>query len=100
MAGRINGFVIGQGKNGAPPLPLKKAPIEYLKMFYIDTAEGMWKPAMDLAYGFYGSSHMLFGTGYPWGDTAKIIENIKALNITEEEKKMILGENASKLFKM
>ncbi len=99
MAGRINGFVMGQGKNGAPPLPLKRMPIEYLKMFYVDTAEGMWKPAMDLAYGFYGSSHMLFGTDCPWGDTAKIIDNIKALNITEEEKNMILGENALKLFK-
>jgi len=37
---------------------------------------------------------------YPWGDTQKIIDNIKALNITEEEKNMILGENASKLFKI
>jgi predicted TIM-barrel fold metal-dependent hydrolase len=69
-------------------------------MFYVDTAEGMWKPAMDLAYGFYGSSHMLFGTDYPWGDKQKIIDNIKALNISEEEKKMILGENASKLLKI
>jgi uncharacterized protein len=100
MAGRINGFVIGQGKNGAPPLPLKKTPIEYLKMFYVDTAEGMWKPAMDLAHGFYGSSHMVFGTDYPWGDTSKIISNIKTLNIPEEEKRMILGENAAKLFKI
>jgi hypothetical protein len=58
----------------------------------------MWKPAMDLAHGFYGSSHMLFGTDYPWGDTPKIIENMKALSITEEEKSMILGENAAKLF--
>jgi predicted TIM-barrel fold metal-dependent hydrolase len=55
---------------------------------------------MDLAYGFYGSSHMLFGTDYPWGDTQKIIDNIKALKISEEEKKMILGENALKLLKM
>ncbi len=100
MAGRINGFVMGQGKNGFPPLPLKKTPIEYLKMFYVDTAEGMWKPAMDLAHGFYGSSHMLFGTDYPWGDTPKIIKNIKALNIPEEEKSMILGENAARLFQL
>ena len=91
MAGRINGFVLGQGKNGVPPAPLKKIPLEYLKMFYVDTAEGMWKPAMGLAYGFFGTSHMLFGTDYPWGDTPKIIENIRALNITEEEKRMILG---------
>jgi len=100
MAGRINSFVMSQGKNGAPPMPLKKTPIEYLKMFYVDTAEGMWKPAMDLAFSFYGASHMLFGTDYPWGDTAKIIENIKTLNITEERKRLILGENAQKLFKI
>jgi len=100
MAGRINGFVMGQGKNGAPPAPLKKTPIEYLKMFYVDTAEGMWKPAVQLAYGFYGSFHMLFGTDYPWGDTPKIIENIKTLEISNKEKQMILGENAAKLFKI
>jgi len=97
MAGRINGFVMGQGRNGVPPSPLKKTPMEYMKMFYVDTAEGMWKPALDLSYSFFGSSHMLFGTDYPWGDTPKIIENISALNIPEEEKKMILGENAVKL---
>lgn len=33
----------------------------------------------------------------PEGDASKIIENIKTLNISEEEKRMILGENAIKL---
>jgi predicted TIM-barrel fold metal-dependent hydrolase len=100
MAGRINGFVMGQGKDGAPPAPLRRTPMEYLKMFYVDTAEGMWKPALVLAQGFYGSEHMLFGTDLPWGDTPRIIENINALSIPEEEKKMILGENAKRLFKL
>jgi predicted TIM-barrel fold metal-dependent hydrolase len=100
MAGRINGFVMGQGKNGVPPAPLKKTPMEYMKMFYVDTAEGMWKPAMVLAQGFYGSEHMLFGTDLPWGDTPRIIENVKGLSIPEQEKRMILGENAIKLLKI
>jgi predicted TIM-barrel fold metal-dependent hydrolase len=100
MAGRINSFVMGQGKNGAPPAPLRKTPMEYMKMFYVDTAEGIWKPALVLSQGFYGSEHMLFGTDYPWGDTLKIIENINTLAIPEEEKKMILGENAIKLLKL
>jgi predicted TIM-barrel fold metal-dependent hydrolase len=43
---------------------------------------------------------MLFATDYPWGDTPKIIENIKALNIPEEEKSMVLGENAERLFQL
>jgi len=97
MAGRINGFVMGQGKNGLPPAPLKNTPMTYMKMFYVDTAEGMWKPAMKLSHEFFGSTHMLFGTDYPWGDTPKIIENINALDIPEQEKRMILGENAIKL---
>jgi len=97
MAARINGFVMGQGKNGLPPAPLKKPPMEYLKMFYVDTAEGMWRPAMKLSHEFFGSSHMLFGTDYPWGDTPKIIENIRTLDIPGEEKNMMLGENAVKL---
>jgi predicted TIM-barrel fold metal-dependent hydrolase len=100
MAGRINGFVMGQGKDGAPPVPLRKTPMEYMKMFYVDTAEGMWKPAMVLCQGFFGSKHMLFGTDFPWGDTPRIIENIKGLDIPEEEKRMILGENAMKLLKL
>jgi len=100
MAGRINGFVMGQGKDGAPPAPLKKLPMDYMKMFYVDTAEGMWRPAMVLSHSFFGSGHMLFGTDFPWGDTPKIIENVKSLAIPEEEKRMILGENAIRLLKL
>jgi predicted TIM-barrel fold metal-dependent hydrolase len=100
MAGRINSFVMGQGKDGRPPAPLSKTPMEYMKMFFVDTAEGMWKPAMVLSQGFYGSEHMLFGTDFPWGDTPRIIENIKGLDIPEEEKQMIFGENAMKLFEL
>jgi predicted TIM-barrel fold metal-dependent hydrolase len=100
MGGRINGFVMGQGKGGAPPAPLKKAPLEYMKMFYVDTAEGMWGPALVLSHGFYGSDHMLFGTDLPWGDTARIMENIRSLNVSEEEKGMILGGNALRLLRI
>ncbi len=100
MAGRINGFVMGQGKNGLPPAPLKKSPMEYMKMFYVDTAEGMWKPAMILSHAFFGSSHMLFGTDYPWGNTPEIIKNIEGLDIPEEEKEMMFSGNALRLLRI
>lgn len=100
MAGRINDMIMGQGKDGAPPAPLRRTPMEYMKMFYVDTAVGMWRPAMVLSQSFFSSEHMLFGTDYPWGDTPSIIENVKSLDIPEEEKKMILGENARKLFRI
>jgi predicted TIM-barrel fold metal-dependent hydrolase len=53
-----------------------------------------------LSHGFFGSGHVLFGTDFPWGDTPKIIEDIKSLSIPEEEKRMTLGENAIGLLKM
>ncbi len=100
QARRIAGMTMGQGKDGKPPFPLKKPAMEELRMFYVDTAEGQWKPALMLGESFFGAAHTLFGTDYPWGDTKMNIENIKSLNISEEEKQMILGSNAQKLFKI
>jgi predicted TIM-barrel fold metal-dependent hydrolase len=46
-----------------------------------------------------------FGTDYPYefrdpGDTREYIANVKSLDIPEEEKRNILGENVLRLFKM
>jgi predicted TIM-barrel fold metal-dependent hydrolase len=100
MAGRINRFVMGQGEGGKPPAPLRKSPLEYMKMFYVDTAEGAWNPALLLSLGFYGPGHLLFGTDLPWGDTPAIMENIRKLMIPDDEKRMILGGTATKLFRI
>jgi aminocarboxymuconate-semialdehyde decarboxylase len=48
---------------------------------------------------------LTFGTDYPYefrdpGDTREYIANVKSLDIPEEEKKNILGENVLRLFKM
>ncbi len=100
QARRIAGMTMGQGENGKPPAPLTRSAMDSLKMFYVDTAEGTWKPTLILGESFFGASHTLFGTDYPWGDTKLTIENIKSLNISQEEKEMILSGNAKKLFKM
>lgn len=47
-----------------------------------------------------GSDRILFGSDYPWINPAKDIERIRGLNISENDKKLILGENAAKLFKI
>lgn len=80
-----------------PPPPLKKMPNEYFKMFYVDTAEGAWRPALACAQAFFGSSHVLLGTDYPIHGELDLTDTIKAvrgLDIPEEEKSMILGSNA------
>jgi predicted TIM-barrel fold metal-dependent hydrolase len=78
-------------------------PNEYFKMFYVDTAEGAWKPALACAQAFFGSSHVLLGTDYPIHgelDLEDTIKAIRGLDIPDNEKALILGGNAAKLLKL
>ena len=45
----------------------------------------------------HGAEHILLGSDYPWHLPSMEIDLIKSLDIGEEEKKMILGENAARL---
>lgn len=45
-----------------------------------------------------GSHRILFGSDYPWVNPGKDIMKIKSLEISIEDKKRILGENAVRLF--
>ena len=45
----------------------------------------------------HGAERVLFGSDYPWHLPSAEIGLIKSLDIGEEEKKMILGENAARL---
>jgi predicted TIM-barrel fold metal-dependent hydrolase len=47
-----------------------------------------------------GPKRILFGSDYPWINPAGDIERIRSLNISEDDKKLILGENAAKLFNL
>lgn len=47
-----------------------------------------------------GSDRILFGSDYPWINPAKDIQRIKGLNISEDDKNLILGKNAAKLFNL
>jgi predicted TIM-barrel fold metal-dependent hydrolase len=103
LARRIEISIMREGKDGLPPSPLTKRPMEYLKMFYVDTATGPWKPALVCSQMFFGSDHILFGSDYPYlgeSNPKDLIDSIEELNIPEEEKKMILGQNAMRLLKI
>ena len=45
----------------------------------------------------HGAEHILLGSDYPWHLPSMEIDLIKSLDIGEEEKKMILGQNAARL---
>jgi hypothetical protein len=45
-----------------------------------------------------GVSRVLFGSDWPWFDPLLAIRQIEGLDLSEEEKRMILGRNAAKVF--
>ncbi|MGN1030938.1 MAG: amidohydrolase family protein [Butyricicoccaceae bacterium] len=47
-----------------------------------------------------GADRVLLGTDSPWGGQKETLAQIRALDLTDEERTMILGENAQKLLRM
>jgi len=88
-------------------LPLTRAPIEYFKMFYNDTALYGNTSALMCAYAFCGADHLVFAADMPLGDSQmgyrnyrQTIEAIEQMDIREEEKKMIFQDNARRLLRL
>lgn len=79
---------------------------EYWKNIYGDTATDGTLASYPCGYAFFGPDRMMYGTDYPFGaeDGEDFIrsnlEGIKSMNIPDEEKEKILGENAKKLLKI
>lgn len=48
----------------------------------------------------HGADKILFATDSPWSSQRESIDRINALPLDEREKRMILGENAARLFKI
>ncbi|MBI5827974.1 MAG: amidohydrolase [Chloroflexi bacterium] len=77
--------------------------IATFKMFYVDTVQA-WKPALQCASEFFGPEHVVYGSDFPWGPEGgeRYIQNslaaIEALDVTLEERRRILADNARVLF--
>lgn len=85
--------------------PLTREPIEYLKMFYGDTAIYGQVPALMCGYHFFGAEHMLFGTDMPLGSHTEpgifgvraAVVGIDQMEISIEEREKIYAGNARRL---
>jgi len=84
-----------------------KAPIDYFKMFYSDTAIHGNTPALMCAYAFWGADHLLFGADMPLGDREfgsqayrKTINAINRMDISDVEKNRIFEDNARNLMRL
>lgn len=73
-------------------------PTEYLKNIYVDTGGDKTKINFQLALEFLGPGHILWGSDWPAKkEVAGSIAAVKELNISEEDKKAILGVNLEKI---
>ena len=85
---------------------LSKAPIEYYKQFYCDTAIQGNTPALMCALDFFGADHMMFATDSPYDDEMGVrvyretIPAVEAMAISRADKDKIFEGNALRLFKL
>jgi aminocarboxymuconate-semialdehyde decarboxylase len=78
---------------------IDEPPSEYLRRFYFDTVN--FDPrALRLAVDFAGVSQLLAGSDYPHqiGSIPQMKESLASLNVSTEERKLIVGANAAKLY--
>ena len=78
-----------------------KLPTEYLKRFYYDTVS-FYPPALTCTYLAVGADHMVLGSDYPHviGDISRAVSSIAEMNISQEEKEKIFGENGKRILKL
>jgi aminocarboxymuconate-semialdehyde decarboxylase len=82
------------------PHQLPKSLLDYLRLFYNDTAVQGNIPNLMCAHAFFGADHLLFGTDFPFGDNqivAVTLRSVEEMSIPSNEKKKILEDNARKL---
>ena len=82
---------------------LTKEPIEYLRMFYGDTAIGGNTAAIECGYAFFGAEHVVFGTDMPYGrergkhGITQAISSITEMALADSDRQKIFEGNAKKL---
>jgi len=80
---------------------IRKPPSEYLKHFYYDTVNFDCR-ALQIAIQFAGTSHVLAGSDYPHqiGSLRFMLDSIRGLAISEDDRAAIFGQNAARLLRL
>ncbi|BCB77904.1 hypothetical protein Pflav_043140 [Phytohabitans flavus] len=84
--------------------PLSKRPLDYFKMFYVDTAMFGAAHALRCTVDFFGVDRVLFGSDSPYdpekgpGYIRSTIRNLDEIGLGEDEQSAIFHGNARKVF--
>ena len=77
---------------------LKGNPTDYLKNIYVDTSGDKNKANFQAALDLLGPEHILWGSDWPAKkDVAAGMQAVKELSISENQKRLILGENLARI---
>jgi aminocarboxymuconate-semialdehyde decarboxylase len=77
---------------------IDQPPSSYLKQFYYDTVN--FDPScIELAIAFAGVDHIMAGSDYPHqiGSIPKMLHVLKGLDVTEGDRRKMMGENAARI---
>ena len=89
-----------------PMKELTRAPMEYFKTFYCDTATAGHTSGLMCAHDFFGADHMLFGTDMPMDSqmgyrlVREVIKGIEQMDISAEDRYKIFEGNARHLMRL
>jgi aminocarboxymuconate-semialdehyde decarboxylase len=80
---------------------ISEPPSNYLRKIWMDSI-CYDKDVLMSSYAYSGADKILLGTDFPHqiSDMEKAVDRIRQLDISDEEKRKILGENAAKLLKL
>jgi predicted TIM-barrel fold metal-dependent hydrolase len=85
---------------------LSRAPLDYYRMFYCDTAIQGNTPALMCALEFFGADHIVFATDTPYDNELgtrvyrETIPAVDAMPIPSADRRKIFEGNARRLFKL
>jgi aminocarboxymuconate-semialdehyde decarboxylase len=110
FAQRVGANPVGfQGPEHQPELEafqrLAKPPAEYLKMFYADTTVGAVARTIRISLDFFGPSHVLFASDWPYGPPSPSLEAnltptlrvLGELGLPESDLGQVLAGNARRV---
>lgn len=80
---------------------IKQPPSHYIPLLYFDTITH-FPPALEYLINSVGADKIVMATDYPYdmGDPAPVLTVKSLKNVSDEDKKKILGDNAKRLFKL
>jgi predicted TIM-barrel fold metal-dependent hydrolase len=98
--------MVGLAQAEGRPLPVRRHPYEYYRMFYADTITVGSVPALECGLAFFGADRLLFATDVPFDveGGAKYLREalhvMDAVDLPAADKRKIYQDNARRLFRI